>query len=110
MTDKWTREDALALCRCAEAVAPTYGAHVALTGGLLYKDGERKDCDILFYCIRQVDAIDIDGLLVALELIGLVLGERFGWVQKATWNGKAVDMFFPEAYPASSAQTPAGGY
>lgn len=52
----WTQEEAIQLCRLLEALAPTFGCHVALTGGCLYKDGERKDCDILLYRIRQVTA------------------------------------------------------
>jgi hypothetical protein len=90
-----------------ETIAPTYGAHVALTGGLLYKEGKRKDADLLFYCIRQRDNIDEEGLLKALEVgIGLTVERQHGWVRKAKWMGLPVDLFFPEAYPASS--TPRG--
>ena len=49
----WTQQHAIELCKRIESVCPRYGCHVALTGGLLYKDGPRKDCDILFYRIRQ---------------------------------------------------------
>jgi hypothetical protein len=97
---KWNREQAIALCIAVEALAPTYGAHVALTGGLLYKEGKRKDADLLFYCIRQVDRIDEEGLLKALETIGLQVVKQHGWVRKAKWFDKDVDLFFPEAYPA----------
>lgn len=100
----WTRERAIALCIAVEAIAPQYGAHVALTGGLLYKDGERKDADLLFYCIRQVDRIDEEGLLKALERIGLIVTKQCGWVRKAKWFDLDVDLFFPEAYPAGSGE------
>lgn len=102
---EWTQKEAGAICRQFEKVAPEFGAHVALTGGLLYKDGPRKDCDILFYCIRQWDAIDEEGLLAALERLGLVIVQQYGWVRKAKWFGKDVDLFFPEAYPASATRT-----
>ena len=79
-----------------EKIAPNYGCHVALTGGTLYKDGQRKDVDILFYRIRQVKKIDRDGLLTALRAIGFTMSSRHGWVQKAFWNSKPVDLFFPD--------------
>lgn len=107
---QWTREQGNALCAAVETIAPSYGAHVALTGGLLYKEGKRKDADLLFYCIRQVDKIDEEGLLAALESIGLTVVKQHGWVRKAKWMGLDVDLFFPEAYPASSEQAMAGTY
>lgn len=88
--------EAVGLCKLIEDVAPLYGCHVALTGGTLYKPGQRKDCDILFYRIRQEAQIDRDGLVKALTSLGLEMGKEFGWMQKATFNGKKVDIFFPE--------------
>jgi hypothetical protein len=92
----WTQSEAIELCAAIEAVRPPFGCHVALTGGCLYKSGQRKDCDILFYRIRQRDSIDQDGLWEALRSIGLVGNKGFGWCHKAIFNGKGVDMFFPE--------------
>jgi hypothetical protein len=54
---RWTQADAIALCRKIEEHVPDAGMHVALTGGCLYKDGTRKDADILFYRIRQADEL-----------------------------------------------------
>ena len=93
---KWTQQQAIELCKKVEAICPQFGCHVALTGGLLYKDGERKDCDLLFYRIRQIAEIDFEGLFSALALIGLVKVSGFGWCHKATYEGKNVDMFSPE--------------
>lgn len=92
----WTQQQAIDLCRKIEAVAPKYGCHVALTGGTLYKDGERKDADILLYRIRQVEWIDVDGLMLALTEIGVTPGRDFGWCHKATYEGRNIDFFFPE--------------
>jgi hypothetical protein len=92
----WAQSEAIDLCRRIEEIAPTCGAHVALTGGTLYKDGPRKDVDILFYRIRQVKEINRAKLLRALKQLGIVIGKRHGWVQKATYNGKSIDFFFPD--------------
>lgn len=97
-TPKWTREEAVQLCTVVESVAPQFGAHVALTGGLLYKDGPRKDCDILLYRIRQrAEPIDFTGLFNVLSLFGIKLISDHGWVKKVEWNDKKVDLFDPEA-------------
>ena len=92
----WTLEDARSLCIAIEAICPKYGCHVALTGGTLYKDGERKDCDILFYRIRQVEQIDVDGLLRALDSMGICVLAEHGWMRKALYRGMGIDIFFPE--------------
>lgn len=95
-SQKWTQAEALALCVAVEKVCPAFGCHVALTGGLLYKEGARKDCDLLFYRIRQVKEIDQTGLWGALDKIGLSKVSGFGWCHKAKFLGKSVDCFFPE--------------
>jgi len=92
----WTQLEAIKLCVAVEQVCPAFGCHVALTGGLLYRDGERKDCDLLFYRIREKN-INLPELWRALESIGLVRKSGFGWCHKAIFNGKNVDCFFPEA-------------
>jgi hypothetical protein len=92
----WTQKEGIALCAVIELIAPDYGCHVALTGGLLYKAGERKDCDILFYRIRQAERIDTDGLFAALDRIGIERVKGFGWCHKAEFEGRPIDMFFPE--------------
>jgi hypothetical protein len=92
----WTQADAIALCKEVEKVCPKFGCHVALTGGTLYADGPRKDCDLLFYRIRQVEEINKEELFGALEEIGLSEQDGFGWCHKAEYCGRKVDMFFPE--------------
>lgn len=107
-SDVWTQAEALALCERIEAGCPPYGCHVALTGGLLYKEGARKDADILFYRIRQSPEIDVDGLMSALASLGIEAGDDFGWCFKASYAGKPIDFFFPERegdeYPATDVE------
>lgn len=63
---------------------------------LLYKEGERKDCDLLFYRIRQVEKVEFLALFAALGKIGLNLKSGFGWCYKCEYNGKVVDCFDPD--------------
>jgi len=93
---EWTLASAVELCVALEAIAPNFGAHVALTGGTLYKIGPRKDVDILIYRIRHVENIDVDGFMLAASEIGIEPGRDFGWCYRATYRGKPIDFFFPE--------------
>lgn len=93
----WNLQEALDLVPLIEAIAPRFGCHVAITGGVLYKIGERKDLDLLFYRIRQTPQIDAAGLFKALsEELDLNKESGRGWVFKALYHGKKIDMFFPE--------------
>jgi hypothetical protein len=101
----WTQAQAIDLARAIEDVCPKFGCHVALTGGLLYKDGPRKDADFLFYRVRQVECIDKEGLFEALADIGITHERGFGWCHKATWRNQPIDFFFPDEdgeYPPPS--------
>lgn len=93
---RWTQTEAVKLCRTLESIAPACGAHVALTGGCLYKDGPRKDCDILLYRIRQVQNIDTSRLFAALADVGVIVTRDCGWCVKAMYGELQVDLFFPE--------------
>lgn len=92
----WTQQEAIALCKQIEPLCPQFGCHVALTGGLLYKEGTRKDCDLLFYRIRQNSRIDKVGLFNALLAVEVQHARGHGWIHKCLWRGKGVDCFFPE--------------
>jgi hypothetical protein len=96
MKPKWIRIEGVELAREVEAVCVPYGCHVALTGGVLYKDGPRKDCDLIFYRVRQVKQINMAGLWEALKTIGLERLGGNGWCHKAVYQGKSVDCLFPE--------------
>lgn len=113
LDEQWTQAEAIALCREIERVCPPFGCHVALTGGLLYKDGPRKDCDIVLYRIREVDEIDEVGLFNALAAIGVVVHfdneHDYGgdtWCIKAEHDGRSLDIFFPEAMASTTSNGP----
>lgn len=88
--------ETLELIRSVEAVCPAAGCHVALTGGVLYKPGNRKDLDLLFYRIRQAEKIDYEKLFLLLSALGIKTTAHYGWVTKADWYGRPMDLFFPE--------------
>lgn len=92
----WTHADAVDLCTRVELICPKFGCHVALTGGCLYKEGQRKDCDLIFYRIRQRSGIDLPGLFAALAEAKLVKVSGEGWCVKAKYCGQPVDLLFPE--------------
>lgn len=92
----WTQEQAISLCVQIEAICPKFGCHVAMTGGCLYKEGPRKDLDLIFYRIRQVGRIDVDGLLQALRTLGFWKYEGGGWRYVGRIGGEGVDLLFPE--------------
>lgn len=98
MAKSWSQEMAIQFCVLVEEIAPQFGAHVALTGGCLYKaEFNRKDCDIVLYRIRQ-KSIDDVGLLAALqEKLGVEVTKRVNnWLTKAKWNDRNIDIFWPE--------------
>lgn len=94
-TTQWTLNDAVKLITEIEALAPECGCHVALTGGVLYKSGPRKDLDIMLYQIRQAECIDWPKLRRRLEKIGIMFGGEYGWVVKATYQNRNIDFLFP---------------
>lgn len=70
----------------------------ALTGGALYKEGERKDIDFVIYRHREnpvMDMIEVAGLL---EKVGFTDFRHYGWCTKCNSpDGASLDLFDPEA-------------
>lgn len=101
-----------------EQICVDFGYHVALTGGCLYKQGDRKDIDILFYRVRQVELNHkaVVSMMGQLESIGLVAinSDHVGrWCVQCVWGdadllGVRVDCFFPE--PTKPTTPPGEGY
>ena len=92
----WTQPEAIELCKALEPVAAGFQCHVALTGGLLYKEGSRKDCDIIVYKAKYDVELDRDALILAFIDAGLSVTKECMRVVKATHQGRAVDLIFPE--------------
>lgn len=100
VSPEWTLQEGVALCTAIQNLpSQNFHCHPALTGGLLYREGPRKDCDIVIYQRGDVDGkrepIDWIGLWFALEQIGLCLINDFGYVKKCRYHGKQVDIFDP---------------
>lgn len=96
----WTLQEGIDLCTAIHNLpVQKFNCHPALTGGLLYKTGPRKDCDIVIYQRGDVDGkrepIDWGGLWAALQGIGLCIINDFGYVKKCMYQGKVVDIFDP---------------
>lgn len=92
-----TKSMAEELCKVLYEKLEPAGYYPALTGGLLYKDGNRKDIDVIIYRNRQkvksFEAVDLTGVL---SEVGVTITGSFGFVTKAEWKGIVVDIFNPE--------------
>ena len=86
----WTREMAVELCTLIQGVSPPFNAHPALTGGLLYKEGKRKDCDIVIYRRGDTNGVrpdlDWEGLWKAMTVFQFYLVKDYGYVKKCVWR------------------------
>ncbi len=93
----WDFEAGKLFCTFIEVIANQCGAHVALTGGVLYKDGPRKDLDIMFYRHKVSEPIDLIKLKTLMELENIIWApRRQGRIHKAFFmNIYPIDMFFP---------------
>lgn len=102
----WTQDEAIRLCRELSIVVPATGAFIGLTGGTLYKQGMRKDLDVLLYRCRQVDQINWRELYDTLHNIGIEIVKNHGFVKKAQYKVynkalskyiyKNIDILYPE--------------
>lgn len=92
----WTFDNARDLIIRLEARLPEAGCHVALTGGVLYKFGQRKDLDLVLYRIRDMNINDAK-MLKAFEDCDIEIIRRYGWMYKAKYEGKGIDILIPES-------------
>lgn len=87
---------AIELCMHLEDIAPEFGGHVALTGGCLYKHGERKDVDIMIYRSTDEPPFRWDAFFKrAKEVLGIELVHDFGFCKKARMGEITIDFFDP---------------
>jgi len=70
---------------------------VGLTGGLVYRDGPRKDIDIIIYRHRGQLRFEMMGLKDLLIKAGFEDLRFYGYVTKCTWQGFDVDLLHPES-------------
>lgn len=88
----------LELCTILYNALRDRGYFPALSGGLVYKSGPRKDVDIVIYRHRQMhnsfEMHDIEDELVSCGLTNI---EYYGFVTKAKFRGYDVDLFNPES-------------
>ena len=103
----WTQQEAIELCVRLEPVASAHRCHVALTGGLLYKEAPRKDCDIIVYFEGRkatdteaktfAECVNRDNLITAFwHACDLPPQDIYSRVVKCLYRGKSVDLIFPE--------------
>ncbi|AUR95678.1 hypothetical protein NVP1210O_56 [Vibrio phage 1.210.O._10N.222.52.C2] len=87
----------MSLCKELYSELQGRGFFPALTGGLLYKDGLRKDIDIVIFRHRQnINHFEIEDIQFALESAGMSEFSHYGFVTKCKWRGFEVDLFNPE--------------
>jgi len=92
---QWNQRMAVELCRQLEDIAPEFGGHIALTGGCLYKDGARKDVDIMVYRSTDEPPFRWDDFFKHVASIGITLVHDFGFCKKASYRNMTIDFFDP---------------
>lgn len=91
------QEKAIKLCVTLYQILSPLHFYPALTGGCLYKEGERKDCDVVIFRNRQARTdFELRDLEPVLRLAGFTDFQHFGFVTKCMYLGIAVDLFNPE--------------
>jgi len=93
----WTFDQARSLIVRLEARLPEIGCHIGLTGGVLYKEGQRKDLDLIVYRIRQTPVINDVALRNVFESCDIEILRECGWVYKAKYQNKGIDILIPES-------------
>ena len=96
-TTEASLKDGVKLCNVINSAGiEEIGGHIALTGGCLYKEGVRKDIDIILY--RRKPEVEINQAKLVEFLISLDITHirEFGRVLKARWEGVEIDIIQPE--------------
>jgi hypothetical protein len=101
------REDANKLCKLLYHELSLIGFYPALTGGVLYKKGVRKDIDIIVYRNRQlVEDFELKDIESTLEKVGMIEFKHYGFVTKCLWMGYSVDLLNPETSDSKGYDNP----
>lgn len=89
---KWTQEEALDFCYVLEQTIAQLGMHIGLTGGCLYKDGPRKDVDVILYRHHGAELASYEQFLTALSEQGIVLRSlHHNVVKMVNRDGMSID-------------------
>lgn len=92
------QQDAINICKAIYSALNGKGFYPALTGGSLYKEGLRKDVDIVIYRNRDNDEMDMEVVAELLKPYGFGEFKFYGWCTKCVFAGIiAIDLFNPEA-------------
>ena len=90
-------EKAVDACKVIFNAISSSGFYPALTGGSLYRDGPRKDVDIVIFRNRQnVDSFEISDIEQHLAEVGFSEFSHFGFVTKCKYKDLKIDLFNPE--------------
>lgn len=87
---------AIELCTKLYNKLEPHGIFPALTGGTLYKEGERKDIDIVLYTKMETGEIIYYMLEDILAKVGVVHQRNFGRVIKCFYKNIAIDFILPQ--------------
>ena len=95
----WNLASALEYCFYAEQKISAF-AHIGLTGGCLYKQGERKDLDLIIYPHQNVRSFDLTavpnvlGLTIVTENVEFLEAYSRAVVKCLLPDGRGIDLFF----------------
>jgi len=90
-------ETAIELCTKLYKELKHLGVFPALTGGTLYKEGNRKDIDIIIYAKEENTCnLGSDNLAYYLARTGITEIKDFGMVMKAKYNDQYIDLIQPQ--------------
>lgn len=105
----YTIEDAQRICTKLYEPLRAIGVFIGVTGGSLYKEGPRKDIDLLVYLNTShadIETTDIEDMpMRIIDVISKAADvneyttEYFGYVTKTFIDGIPVDILFPEYGP-----------
>lgn len=94
------------ICKALYEKMLPHGLFPALTGGLLYKYGDRKDCDIVIFRHRQnVQPFETKEINHILEECGFTEIRHYGFVTKAKMGIFDIDIFNPESKSGTEEDT-----
>lgn len=103
----WNLEQAIAVAKRIEPIAREHGAHIGLTGGVLYWEGDRKDVDFIVYRHQvpqdnpaYLAEVPVDEFVAALKAVDVHLFKPMRRVYKCTLgdpaNRRFIDLIFAD--------------